>query len=515
MQLRDLVLGATPLAADRTTPGIITPKGVLTRADVRNEVDLLAASARVIAPPGGRIAILADNRPEVVALLLAIPAAGRIAVPLNTRLTSSELLHQLDHAGVVALVGTGAELERAQPAIAAAATLETTVGIDAGVGDISLSTLTAAPASGEPHPSTDDDPAWIIYTSGTTGQPKGVILTARSLGAAVGTTAASRPLAPDDTYLYPFPLYHVSAYNVLHGLARQRPVVLPRQFDVDEIADLSAAHRVTAVSLAPTMLRMVLDHPAATDGRLATWRTVAYGAAPMPPALLAEAAEVLGVEFAQGYGMTELSGNAVFLPPEAHRAGLAGEERLLRAAGWPADGVELRVIDTAGEVVPAGEPGEITIRARQVCAGYWDDPEATARTIRGGWLHTGDLGTIDDDGLLTVVDRLKDIIVTGGENVASREVEEVLEPHAAVARVAVVGLPDERWGEAVTAAIVLRPGTDADPDDVVAELTGLAAAHLAGFKVPKRIELVRELPVNAGGKVMKVELRRRLLLPPG
>lgn len=514
MQLRDLVLGATPLAADRTTPAIITTKGVLSRADVRNEVDLLAEAARVIAPAGGRIAVLADNRPEVAALLLAIPAAGRIAVPLNTRLSPVELLHQLDHAEVTALVGTAAEMERAQPAIAAAATLETTVGIDAGVGDISLSTLTAAPASGEPHPSSDDQPAWVIYTSGTTGQPKGVELTARSLGAAVGTTAASRPLAPDDTYLYPFPLYHVSAYNVLHALARQRPVVLPARFDVDEIADLSAEHRVTSVSLAPTMLRMVLDHPAATDGRLATWRTVAYGAAPMPPALLAEAAEVLGVDFAQGYGMTELSGNAVFLPPEAHRAGLAGDLRLLRAAGWPADGVELRIVDDTGAPVAAGTPGEITIRARQVCAGYWHDPEATARTIRHGWLHTGDLGTVDDDGLLTIVDRLKDIIVTGGENVASREVEEVLERHPDVARVAVVGIPDDRWGEMVCAAVVLRDGSGRDHADVVTELDELASEHLARFKAPKRIEVVRNLPINAGGKVMKVELRARLQAPP-
>jgi acyl-CoA synthetase (AMP-forming)/AMP-acid ligase II len=263
------------------------------------------------------------------------------------------------------------------------------------------------------------------------------------------------------------------------------------------------------MSLAPTMLRLLLDH-VAQAGRddLATLRSVSYGAAPLAPALLAEAAGVLGVGFAQGYGMTELSGNAVFLGPDDHRRGLAGEDHLLRAAGRPGPGVELRIIGDDGAPVAAGATGEVCVRAAQVCAGYWDDPEATAAALPDGWLRTGDVGTLAADGLLTIVDRAKDIIITGGENVASREVEDAIGHHPAVARVAVIGVPDAHWGEAVVAVVVLR----ADAEDGPATVTSIqveAGRHLARFKQPKRVEVVDDLPVNAGGKVDKVELRRR------
>ncbi len=336
------------------------------------------------------------------------------------------------------------------------------------------------------------------------------MLTAAGLGAGVATSVAARPLADDEVYLYPFPLYHVSAYNVLHALHRGRPVVLPRRFDAPAVLELTRTHGVTAMSLAPTMLRLLLDAAGDDRSALASLRSVSYGAAPMPPALLREAHDALGVGFAQGYGMTELSGNAVFLSPDDHRRGLAGDRRLLVAAGRPGPGVELRITDEAGDDVATGTPGEIRVRSGQVCAGYWDDPDATAATIVDGWLRTGDVGVLDDDGLLTIVDRAKDIVVTGGENVASREVEDVVGTHPAVARVAVVGLPDPRWGEAVCAAVVLRPGHDLALDDVEADIVAHARAHLAGYKAPKRVVVLDDLPTNAGGKVVKPELRRLL-----
>ena len=238
----------------------------------------------------------------------------------------------------------------------------TTVGLDPGSGDVSLESLVAAPATPGPPPSPQpDDPAWIIATSGTTGRPKGAVLTARSLGAAVASTAVARPLAADDVYLYPFPLYHVSAYNVLHALSRGRPVVLPRRFDAGTVVELAGRHRVTVMSLAPTMLRILLDHLAdAARSRRRRWPTCGRSPTaphPMPAALLAEASAALGVGFAQGYGMTELSGNAVFLGPDDHARGLAGEERLLRAAGWPGPGVELEVVDEDGTGPTAGRAG--------------------------------------------------------------------------------------------------------------------------------------------------------------
>lgn len=498
--LLDLVLGTGIDRAHDDHPALIAPDVTISRGELRAEVESIAGAVADIVAPGGRVAIAADNRTAVVALLLAIPAAGRIAVPLNTRLTPDEMLAQVTAAGADVLVGTADELGRLGTATDGGAGPRTTVGLDHGVGDISLAALAVAPAgTGRHQPTTDDDPAWIIFTSGTTGRAKGAVLTAGSLGAAVATTAAARPLADDDVYLYPFPLYHVSAYNILHALHRGRPVVLPRRFDAGAIAGLVAEHRVTVMSLAPTMIRLLLDHVAEHGAdALATLRTIAYGAAPLAPALLAEADRVLGVGFAQGYGMTELSGNAVFLGPEDHRRGLAGEDRLLRAAGRAGPGVELRIVD-----------GEVWVRGAQVCAGYWDDPEATAAALHDGWLRTGDIGTLDDDGLLTIVDRAKDIIITGGENVASREVEDAAGHHPAVAKVAVVGLPDARWGEAVTAVVVLRPGHEAT-DEVRDGIAAEVGRRLARFKIPKRVEVVDDLPVNAGGKVDKVALRRLL-----
>lgn len=511
MRLLDLVLGTEDDPAP-DEPALFAPDITVSRRELRAEVDAIAAAVGELVPPGGRVAVAADNRVSVVALLLAIPAAGRVAVPLNTRLTPDGMLAQVDRAGAEVMIGSADELGRLGLATEQAPTLQTTVGLDHGVGDISLAALTAAPnVAARPLPApADDDPAWIVFTSGTTGRAKGAVLTTRSLSAAVATTAACRPLSDDDVYLYPFPLYHVAAYNILHALHRRRPTVLPRRFDAPTVAALTAAHAVTVMSLAPTMLRLLLDHVAATGADdLATLQTIAYGAAPLAPALLAEATEVLGVDFAQGYGMTELSGDAVFLDPDDHRRGLAGDPRLLRAAGRPGPGVELAILDDGGTAVDPGAPGEVCVRAEQVCAGYWMDPEATAAAFRDGWLRTGDVGTIDPDGLLTIVDRAKDIVTTGGENVASREVEDAVGHHPAVARVAVVGLPDERWGETVVAAVVLRDGTE--PDAATAEsITAEAGRRLARFKVPRRIVVVDDLPVTAGGKVDKVELRRRL-----
>jgi acyl-CoA synthetase (AMP-forming)/AMP-acid ligase II len=270
---------------------------------------------------------------------------------------------------------------------------------------------------------------------------------------------------------------------------------MPR-FEPARLLELVGEHGVTVLSLAVTVIASLLDTPGADDV-LSRVRAIWYGASAIPAPVLRAAVARWGCDFSQGYGMTELSGNAVFLGADAHRAAAAGDERLLRAAGYPADGVELRVRETDREIL---------VRSEQVMAGYWDAPDATAAVLEGGWLHTGDAGRIDDDGLLTIVDRTKDIVVTGGENVASREVETVLHTHPAVADVAVIGLPDARWGERVAALVVRRDGTTVDADELVA----LVRAHLAGFKVPRTVLFVDELPRNAAGKLLKQQLRDEL-----
>jgi acyl-CoA synthetase (AMP-forming)/AMP-acid ligase II len=285
--------------------------------------------------------------------------------------------------------------------------------------------------------------------------------------------------------------------------------VLLDRFEPKTFCAAIAAQRATSTSLAATMLAALLDYVDANPSALAdlrTLRSIAYGAAPMPPSLLHRADALLGVDFAQGYGMTELSGNAVFLDAEAHRQGLAGDGGLLAAAGKPAPGVELRIADADDVDVQPGEVGEILVRADQMMIGYLDDLEASESALRGGWLHTGDIGRIDSGGFLHVVDRSKDIIITGGENVSSREVEDVVAAFPGVLRVAVVGVPDPTWGENVCAVIVASDNNRPDS----AELVAFVRSRLAGFKVPRHVVFVVELPVNAAGKVLKAQLRARL-----
>ncbi|HEY5886864.1 MAG TPA: AMP-binding protein [Acidimicrobiales bacterium] len=445
------------------------------------EIDRVATAVTVRTDAGDRVGLVGRNRLAYVAALYGIPAAGRIAVPLNHRLAPAEIAAQAEYAGTTVVIGDRGD-----------------DGLDGAVPWAEWSTeVAASPPSalrGGPAP---DDPAWILFTSGTTGRAKGAVLTHRSLLAAVEGANAARPVADDDVYGFCFSLCHVAAYNVFCLHAAGRPVVITEGFDPAELARVGEREPVTTVSLAPTMLAMLLDHlrDDAGAGRnpFATLRQLAYGASSMAPELLRRGAETLGVGFAQGYGMTELSGNAVFLDAEAHRSALTDRPHLLRAAGKPSPVVKVRI---------AGD-GEILVRGPQVMAGYWDDPEATAATIVNGWLHTGDFGEIDAEGYLYVVDRAKDIVVTGGENVSSREVEEVLADHPGVATVAVIGVPDERWGEAVCAVIVPVPSAEPSLEDLVAFTRG----RLGGFKQPRRLVLVSGLPVNAAGKVLKRELR--------
>lgn len=451
--------------------------------------EVRAAAVGLAAAFGGGppVAWASENRAEMVVALYAAPLAGVPLLLLNTRLAAAEQDRLVADTGAV-------EVLRFEP----------------GRRLEAWDRLVEAGRDGpEPPRPQSADLAWLIHTSGTTGRPKGARLTHRSLLAAVRTTAAARPLADDDVYLFPFPLFHVAAYNVLHAHFRRRPVVLLARFDVGRFLDAVEGHRVTAVSLAPTMISMLLDDPRRGGRDLSSLRTIAYGASAIPREVLVRGLAELGCDFAQGYGMTELSGNAVFLGPDEHRRALSTDPHLLSAAGRPGPGVEVRLVavDGAGRTldVAPGEAGEILVRAEQVCDGYWDQPEATAATFVDGWLRTGDIGRFDAEGILSVVDRAKDLVVTGGENVSSREVEDVVTGHPDVGSAAVVGAPDERWGERVVAVVVAAPGRSVDGAAVIA----WCRERLAGFKCPKEVVVVDDLPLNASGKVLKTELRAR------
>lgn len=480
----------------------------LSFAELAERVERVAAGLQTRAAPGDRVAVLSENTAPFVELYYAAPKAGMILTPLNYRLHPDEWAELLSHAEPRVLIGERALLDRILPSRERFPSVEAIVATDqAAAGEEAYDALLAtdrpfeAPASQSP-----DDVAWILYTSGTTGRPKGAMLTHRSLFAGVAATAIARPVGAEDVYLFPFPLCHVAGYNVLLFHLHGRPVVLLRRFDVGEVLDAVEDHQVTNISLAPTMIAMLLDDPRLDGCDLSSLRSIGYGASGIPAPVLRQGLERLGCDFAQGFGMTELSGNAAFLDADAHRRGAAGEEHLLKAAGRPGPLVAMGVVDDDLHEVPIGDVGEVVVRGDQVTVGYWRDDDATEAAFADGWFRTGDLGRFDAEGFLTIVDRKKDVIVTGGENVASREVEDVLHLHPAVKEVAVVGVADERWGDAVCAVVVVRDGATV----TARELIELCRLHLAGFKKPRHVVFVDELPKNTSGKIQKHELRQTL-----
>ncbi len=285
---------------------------------------------------------------------------------------------------------------------------------------------------------------------------------------------------------------HIAGYNMLVQHAVAATVVLCAQFRPEGFGQLVRKHGVTSCSLAPTMLHALLAHLERTGTDLPTLDAIAYGSAAMPLDLLRRAIEVLGVDFHQGYGMTETGGNITFLGPDDHRAGATGHPELLTSAGYPHGDVEIGIAGPAGGLLPPGEVGEIVVRGAQVTPG-----------ADGDWLHTGDMGRTDPDGRLFVVDRLKDIIVTGGENVSSREVEDTLSGHPGVDQVAVVAVPDDYWGEAVCAVVVPTPGHQPTADELIGHVRGA----IAGFKRPRMVLFTDALPLTGNGKVAKDRVR--------
>lgn len=490
-------------AAAPDAPAVIAGSNVITFADLDRRIRASRVALDDLVGGGGRVAVIGPNHPGWIELYYAIPGSGRLLVFLNHRLGASELAALIERSDSSAVIGDADQLSRLRD-----------VGVDIAMFDWDRwGEIVDAVVDPPPMPDVDpESPAWLLFTSGTTAAPKGALLSHRNVLAAVAASAAARPVDPDDIYVFPFPLCHVAGYNVVHRHVHGRPVVLISQFDAAAFCETVAATHATSTSLAATMLATVVDAVADDPSRLeqlSSLRLIAYGAAPMSASLLMRADELLGVDFAQGYGMTELSGNAVFLDAAAHRRGLDGHPEILRAAGVPAPGVELRIVDDADDEVIPGEAGEICVRAPQVMIGYLDDRSATESALSGGWLHTGDIGRIVD-GMLHVVDRKKDIIITGGENVSSLEVEEAVLRHPDVKGVAVVGVPDEKWGENVCAVVVVRDRTSFDPRELIA----FVRASLGGFKVPRHVVIVDDLPVNGAGKLQKNELRLRIAEDP-
>ena len=350
----------------------------------------------------------------------------------------------------------------------------------------------------------DSDLCYIIYTSGTTGRPKGVMLTHGAKVSCANSISSLMAAGPMDRILLMMPMFHVGAKDMALGQSwRAGAVYLHRDFDPEAILRTIQDERITITHMAPTMIQMLLDHPGIDDYDLSSLRLIVYSAAAMPTALLRRGLEKLGPVFLQMYGQTE--GSGTILPVEAHKPdGDARDLRRLQSIGIPFPGVWVRVADESGEDCPMGEPGEILLRGPIMMKGYWNNSNATIETLRAGWLHTGDVGKFDEDGYLYLVDRKKDMIVSGGENIYSREVEEALYQHDAVANAAVIGVPDDKWGEAVRAVVQLRDGANASAAELIAHCRTL----IAGYKCPKSIVFVPDLPKLASGKINKIAIRK-------
>jgi long-chain acyl-CoA synthetase len=453
-------------------------------------------------PPGGRVGVLAANSLAHLECFLGVPAHGRVVVDLNFRLATDELAFMADDAGVEVLVTDAGHRDVALELRDRCPALREVVEPDAYEALVTATAPTAFPGVAA------DAPATISYTGGTTGRPKGVVLSHGNLLANARHNLIATGHDPTHRWLHVAPMFHVAgtANVVAATWAGSGQVILPR-FDAGAMLAAIAEHAITHLVLVPTMLAMLLDHPAFEDADLSSLRHVQYAASPISPALQRRVLEKLPCDVAQFYGMTEAAPTVTHATPEDHRRGAAGEEPYalrLASMGAPVIGVQVEVRRPDGTVAAAGEVGEVWVRGPNVMLGYWNRPEATAAALVDGWYRTGDAARMDEHGYLFMVDRLKDMIITGGENVYSVEVEAVLAEHPAVAEVAVVGVPDDRWGEAVHAIVVLAPGATAGEDDLRAHCRG----RIAGYKVPRSVELrTAPLPKSGAGKLLKQELR--------
>ena len=441
---------------------------------------------------GDRVALLAENSPAYLEWLFAAARLGAIAVPVNMRLAAPEVAYVLDDSGATVLVRSAAFAALADAACAAASTPPTLVPLGEDPD---------GPVRHEPEPAAGrgGEPCVIMYTSGTTGQPKGAVLTHDNmLWNAVNMCVAGPGIASTDVTVAAAPLFHIGALGLsaLPLLYAGGTVVVVPAFDPVGFLDLMAAERVTTQFLVPAMWAALTRVPDLDDRAFPALRWAISGGAPCPLTVI-ERFLALGWRFTEGFGMTELSPAALFLDT-ADVVTHAG------SVGRPFLHVDARLVDEAGADVGAGEVGELVLRGPTVFAGYWNRPVETAEALRDGWFSSGDLGVRDAQGFVTLVDRRKDMIITGGENVYPVEVEQVLHRHPGVADVAVVGVGDPQWGETVLAVVVAD-----DPAVTADDVIGFARDRIAHFKAPRRVEFVGELPRNATGKLLKRLLRER------
>ncbi|MFD3430781.1 acyl-CoA synthetase [Nocardia fluminea] len=500
MNVRNRGLGSWPARRARMTPtavAVTADDREITYAQLHERAIRAAQALRALGlGAGDRVAYLGPNHPAYLEILFAAGQLGAVFVPLNNRSATAEVEYALTDSGARVLVHTG-EHDALVAALPGNAELSI-VRVGGGPGGYDDLLAAASPEPVDAEVGLDDD-CLIMYTSGSTGRPKGAVLTHGNLTWNSLNVIVESDLAGDEVSLVVAPLFHVAALGMicLPTLLKGGRVVLLSKFDPAQVLELIERERVTWMFGVPTMFDALAAQPAWAHADLSSLRILLCGGAPVPHATIARYTD-RDLGFVQGYGMTEAAPGVLMLD-RAHA------ESKLGSAGVPSFFTDVRVVDVDGAQVAPGERGEILVRGPNVMRGYWNRPDATADALRDGWFHSGDVATVDADGYTYIVDRVKDVIISGGENIYPAEVENEIAHHPKVAACVVIGVPDEKWGEVGRAVVVAREGTHPDAD----ELLNFLRERLAGFKIPRSVIFVDELPATGSGKIRKTDVKQQ------
>ena len=457
---------------------------------------------------GDRVAMLSLNSGRYLEYQMAVPWGGGVLNPCNIRWSAAEILYSLEDSGSSILLVDETFRSLAEQIRSQAKSLREVIYCGDAALPAGMRSYEGLIDAASPVPDAarrDEDLAGIFYTGGTTGFPKGVMLSHTNMCSSGLAAHAERLAPPNGCYLHAAPMFHLADMGLAspHWMEGNTHSIVP-MFSPEGVLNAIANDGVTHILLVPTMIQMLVDHPAMREPRdLSSLQCITYGASPISEAVLNRAMDAFpGVDFVQAYGMTELSPVATINPARNHT--VEGRKLgKLRSAGRATYCTEVRIVDADGSEAPRGTVGEVAVRGPNVMQGYWNKPEQTAVAVRDGWMHTGDGAYMDDDGFIFVVDRMKDMIISGGENIYSAEVENAITQHPAVAACAVIGIPSEEWGEAVHAALVLKPGQAIRAEELIAHCKGL----IAGYKCPRSVAIVDALPLSGAGKVLKTKLR--------
>ncbi len=456
---------------------------------------------------GDRISYLSKNSIDMSIMFFAASKAGVVPVPLNYRLAPREWLYIINDADSRALFCSGEFVEgidSVRDELAPMSTFVCTTGSADGWADHEtwLSKETTNPGLDI----SENDQLYQMYTSGTTGHPKGAMLSHRAIDSNIRMIASLIPLPVSASrILIVAPMYHAAAgVSLMNGISYGATLIIHEDFHPGHVIQALSDDGVTSATLVPAMIQACLvSVPDAAERDYPSLEYMIYGASPIAEETLRQAMDVFKCDFMQAFGMTETTAVATVLGPAEHRRALAGEQKLLKSAGRAALGTEVKIVDEEDREVDRGTIGEVVVRGPQVMMGYWNLPEATEKSLKDGWMHTGDAAYMDDEGFIYIQDRIKDMIVSGGENIYPAEIENALFEHDAVADAAVIGIPSEQWGESVLAFLVLKDGQTVTPEEMIE----FCRPRLAGYKIPRRIEFLDAIPRNASGKILKKDLR--------